>query len=45
MKGEQDMMALYDAKYKESLALLQNLGEGKQRGDSYRDGQIKIPAR
>ena len=45
MKGEQDMMALYDAKYKESLALLQNLGQGKQRGDSYRDGQIKIPAR
>jgi hypothetical protein len=45
MKGEADMMALYDTKYKESLALLQNLGEGKQRGDSYRDGQIKIPAR
>lgn len=45
MKGEQDMMALYDSKYKEALALLQNLGEGKQRGDTYRDGQIKIPAR
>jgi hypothetical protein len=45
MKGEQDMMALYDSKYKEALALLQNLGEGKQRGDSYRDGQLKIPAR
>lgn len=45
MKGETDMMALYDAKYKEALALLQNLGEGKQRGDAYRDGQIKIPAR
>ena len=45
MKGEADMMSLYDTKYKESLALLQNLGQGKQRGDSYRDGQIKIPAR
>ena len=45
MKGEQDVMGLYDAKYKEALALLQNLGEGKQRGDSYRDGQLKIPAR
>jgi hypothetical protein len=45
MKGEPDMMALYDNKYKESLALLQNLGQGKQRGDSYRDGQIKIPVR
>jgi hypothetical protein len=45
MKGETDMMALYDAKYKEALALLQNLGNGKQRGDAYRDGQTKIPAR
>ena len=45
LKGEQDVMGLYDAKYKEALALLQNLGEGKQRGDSYRDGQLKIPAR
>jgi hypothetical protein len=45
MKGEADMMGLYDAKYKEALALLQNLGEGKQRGDAYRDGLIKIPAR
>jgi len=45
MKGEADMMALYDTKYKESLALLQNLGQGKQRGDTYRDGQLKIPVR
>ena len=45
LKGEQDLMALYDGKYKEALALLQNLGDGKQRGDAYRDGQTKIPAR
>lgn len=42
MKGEQDMMALYDAKYKEALALIKNLGDGKQRADTYRDGQVKI---
>ena len=42
MKGEQDMMALYDAKYKEALALLKNLGDGKQRADTYRDGQVKV---
>jgi hypothetical protein len=42
MKGEQDMMALYDAKYKEAMALLKNLGDGKQRGDTYRDGQVKV---
>ena len=42
MKGEQDMMQLYDAKFKEALALLKNLGDGKQRGDTYYDGQVKV---
>jgi hypothetical protein len=42
MKGEQDMMALYDGKYKEALMLLKNLGDGKQRGDAYLDGQVKL---
>lgn len=42
MKGEQDMMQLYDIKYKEALALLKNLGDGKQRGDTYYDGQVKL---
>jgi hypothetical protein len=41
MKGEQDMMAVYDGKFKEAIALLKNLGDGKQRGDAYLDGQIK----
>jgi len=41
MKGEQDLMGLYDAKYKEALLLLKNLGDGKQRMDTYRDGQVK----
>jgi hypothetical protein len=45
MKGEQDMMALYDSKFKEALALLKNLGDGKQRGDAYLDGQVKLPVR
>ncbi len=42
MKGEQDMMGLYDTKYKEALMLLKNLGDGKQRGDAYVDGQVKV---
>ena len=42
MKGEQDMMVLYDTKYKEAMALLKNLGDGKQRADTYRDGQVKV---
>ena len=45
MKGEQDLMAVYDGKYKEALGLLKNLGDGKQRGDAYQDGQVKIPVR
>ncbi len=42
MKGEQDLMAVYDTKYKEALLLLKNLGDGKQRGDAYVDGQVKV---
>jgi len=45
MKGEQDMMAVYDGKYKEALGLLKNLGDGKQRGDAYQDGQVRLPVR
>lgn len=42
MKGEPDLMQLYDAKFKEALGLLKNLGDGKQRGDAYLDGQVKL---
>jgi len=45
MKGEQDMMAVYDGKFKEAMGLLKNLGDGKQRGDAYQDGQVKLPVR
>ena len=41
MKGETDMVALYDGKYKEALALAKRLGDGMERGDAYRDGQYK----
>lgn len=42
MKGEQDMMALYNQKYQEALSLAKRLGDGMERGDAYRDGQVKI---
>jgi hypothetical protein len=42
MKGEADMMALYNAKYQEALSLAKRLGDGLERGDAYRDGQTKI---
>jgi len=42
IKGEPDMVALYDKMFGESLMLLKGLGDGKQRGDAYRDGQNKV---
>lgn len=41
MKGEQDMVAFYADQYKQSLTLLKNLGDGKQRQDTYRSGQLR----
>jgi hypothetical protein len=41
MKGEQDMVALYQGMYDRSMLLLKNLGDGKQRMDAYRDGQVR----
>lgn len=38
MKGEQDLIAYYDQKYTESLALLKKLGEGRNLRDAYRSG-------
>jgi hypothetical protein len=42
MKGEQDIMTFYNAKYQEALGLAKRLGDGLERGDAYRDGQTKI---
>ena len=42
MKGEQDMVKLYQDRYVQAIALLKNLGDGKQRADSYRDGQTRV---
>lgn len=40
MKGEQDVVAMYEKLYVQSIALLKQLGDGKQRTDSYRTGQV-----
>jgi len=42
MKGEQDMVALYDGMFKESLGLLKNLADGKLRQDTYRTDQARV---
>ena len=41
MKGEQDMVQLYQTLYTQAILLLKNLGDGKQRMDAYRDGQVR----
>jgi len=42
MKGEQDMVTLYNQKYMESLALAKRLGDGMERQDAYRSGQLRV---
>ena len=41
MKGEVDMMGLYNQKYQEALALAKRLGDGMERQDAYRSGQYR----
>jgi hypothetical protein len=41
IKGEPDMVKLYQDRYVQAIALLKNLGDGKQRMDAYRDGQVR----
>ena len=41
MKGETDLITLYDVKYKEALALAKRLGDGLERSDAYRSGQYR----
>jgi hypothetical protein len=43
MKGEPDMLALYQSRYQEAMMLLKQLGDAKEKGDSYRDGAPKYP--
>jgi hypothetical protein len=42
MKGEQDMMAMYNQKYMEALQLAKRLGDGLERSDAYRSGQSRL---
>ena len=42
LKGEPDIVAMYDKLYIESISLLKNLGDGKLRADTYRSGQPRM---
>ena len=43
MKGEPDMIALYEKMYISAMSLLKVLGDGKLRSDTYRSGQPTLP--
>lgn len=45
MKGEADVLQEYQKRYDESLALLKQLGDGKDRQDAYRSGQVRYPVK
>jgi hypothetical protein len=44
MKGEADLIQLYNQKYMEALGLAKRLGDGLERSDAYRSGQFRMPA-
>ena len=39
---EDGMYKMYQERYVQAIALLKNLGDGKQRADAYRDGQVRV---
>jgi hypothetical protein len=41
LKGEADLIQTYQAKFQEALAELKQLVDGKDRGDTYRRGQVR----
>ena len=45
MKGEKDVIDTYKARYDEAMALLMQLGEGKNRQDMYRTVQARYPVK
>jgi hypothetical protein len=45
MKGEQDVSQEYQKRYEEAMGLLKQLGDGKDRRDAYRSGQVRYPVK
>ena len=45
MKAEQDIVQLYTSQFNDSILLLKNLGDGKNRGDAFRNGQVRNPVK
>jgi hypothetical protein len=45
MKSSPDTISNYMTRYNEAITLLKQLGDGKDRRDSYRNGQVRDPVR
>tara|TARA_R110000744_G_scaffold16825_1_gene46112 strand:- start:180 stop:812 length:633 start_codon:yes stop_codon:yes gene_type:complete len=45
MKGDADIMQLYQQRYQEALDLLRAQAEGRMTGDEYRDGTTRVMAK
>jgi hypothetical protein len=45
IKAEPDMIARIDTQYKEALILAKRLGDGMERQDAYRSGQVRYPVK
>ncbi|MBT9165467.1 MAG: hypothetical protein DDT25_00112 [Chloroflexi bacterium] len=45
MKGEEDIIVGYQKRYDEALAMLKQLGEGKNRQDTFRNVQTRYPVK
>jgi hypothetical protein len=45
MKAEQDIVQLYMSQFNDSILLLKNLGDAKNRGDAFRNGQVRNPVK
>lgn len=42
MKGEPDVIAGYNKRYEEAMILAKRLGDGMERRDAYRSGQVRL---
>ena len=45
IKAGTELVTFYDKMYNESLMLLKQLGDGKERQDAYRSGQVRYPVK
>jgi hypothetical protein len=45
MKSDKDTIDFYKQRYDEAMGELKQLGDGKNRQDAYRSGQVRYPVK